>query len=105
MRATNACPAKVGTGFAKKDMRKQKPEQDDESKKVILLAQVNGKTMNNGSPTADAPVPAAGTEQAAAQAARQQPPPESSTKDVVSGVVEGVADVAELAEMVFSIFE
>ena len=52
--------------------------------------------MNNNSPTsADAPVPPAGTEQTADQMAKQQqqPPAESGTADIVSDVVEVVADL------------
>jgi hypothetical protein len=58
--------------------------------------QVNGKTMNKEGPTADAPVPPQGTEQAAAQAAKQQPPPaeESSALDTVGNIIDGAADVA-----------
>jgi hypothetical protein len=61
--------------------------------------------MNNGSPTADAPVPAAGTEQTADQAAKPQQPPETSALDTVSSVVEGVTDVAGIAVDILSIFE
>ena len=59
--------------------------------------------MNKESPTADAPVPPQGTEQAADQAAKQQPPPaeESSALDTVASVVDGVSDVAGT---VFDIF-
>ena len=62
--------------------------------------------MNNGSPTADAPVSFAGTEQTADQAVKQQQPPpaESSTLDTVSSVLDGVTNVADVAEAVFSIF-
>ena len=60
--------------------------------------------MNNGSPTADAPVPPAGTEQTADQAVKQPPPAESSTLDTVSSVLDGVTNVADVAEAVFSIF-
>jgi hypothetical protein len=35
--ATRACPAKVGTGFAKKDMLNKNIEQDDDRRKIILL--------------------------------------------------------------------
>jgi len=61
--------------------------------------------MNNGSPTADAPVPPAGTEQTADQAAKPQQPPESNAIDTVSSVVEGVTDVASLAVDILSIFD
>ena len=63
--------------------------------------------MNNGSPTADAPVPQAGTEQTADQAVKQQqaaPPAESSTPDTVSSVLDGVSNVAEMVDAVCSIF-
>ena len=57
--------------------------------------------MNNGSPTADAPVPPAGTEQAADQAAKQQPPPaESGVMDTVSGVL----DLGDLVVSAIDIF-
>ena len=56
--------------------------------------------------TADAPVPPAGTEQAADQAVKQQQPPpaESGALDTVASVVDGVANVADVADAVFSIF-
>jgi len=63
--------------------------------------------MNNGSPTTDAPVPPAGTEQAADQAVKQQqaaPPVESSTLDTMSSVLDGVTNVADVVDAVFSIF-
>ena len=57
--------------------------------------------MNNGSPTADAPVPPAGTEQAADQAAKQQPPPaEPGVMDTVSGVL----DLGDLVVSAIDIF-
>ena len=60
--------------------------------------------MNNGSPTADAPVPAAGTEQTADQAMKQQPPPaKSGALDTMASALDGVANVADVAEAVFSI--
>ena len=62
--------------------------------------------MNKESPTADAPVPPRGTEQAADQAAKQQPPPadESSALDTVASIVDGVGDAADIAGTVFDIF-
>ena len=61
--------------------------------------------MNKESPTADAPVPTAGTEQAADQAAKQPPPAgESSALDTVASIVDGVGDVADIAGTVFDIF-
>ena len=58
--------------------------------------------MNNGSPTADAPVPPSGTEQAVDQAVKQQPPPaESGVLDTVANVV----DVADIADAIFSILD
>jgi hypothetical protein len=64
--------------------------------------------MNTNNPNAaDAPVPAAGTEQAADQAAKQQQPPpaESGALDTVSSVVEGVCDVADVVGSIVSIFD
>jgi hypothetical protein len=59
--------------------------------------QVNGKTMNNESPKADAPVPPAGTEQALSealdQASKQPKPEESSTAEIVGDVISGAIDV------------
>jgi hypothetical protein len=59
--------------------------------------------MNNGSPTADAPVPPSGTEQAVDQAVKQQQPPpaESGVLDTVANVV----DVADIADAIFSILD
>ena len=60
--------------------------------------------MNKESPPADAPVPPQGTEQAADQAVEQQPPPaESGALDTVASVLDGAANVADVAEAVFSI--
>ena len=61
--------------------------------------------MNSNNPNAaDAPVPPAGTEQAADQTAKQQPA-ESSAMDTVSGVVDTVSSVGDIAEIAVSIFD
>ena len=63
--------------------------------------------MNKESPSADAPVPPAGTEQAADQAARQQQAPpagEPSAPDTVGSIVDGATDVADVVGTVFDIF-
>ena len=60
--------------------------------------------MNKESPTADAPVPPRGTEQAADQAAQQQPAEEQSALDPAGNIVDGVTDVADVVDTVFDIF-
>ena len=62
--------------------------------------------MNKESPTADAPVPPRGTEQAADQAAQEQQPPaeEQSALDTAGNIVDGVTDVADVVGTVFDIF-
>jgi hypothetical protein len=61
--------------------------------------------MNKESPTADAPVPPQGTEQAADQAAQQQQPAEEqSALDTAGNIVDGVTDVADVVGTVFDIF-
>ena len=62
--------------------------------------------MNKESPTADAPVPEAGTEQAADRATKQQPPPEeeSGVMDTVASVADSVTDVADIAGTIFDAF-
>ena len=63
--------------------------------------------MNKESPSADAPVPPAGREQAADQAAEQQQPPppeELSVLDTVGSIVDGATDVAHVAGTLFDIF-
>jgi hypothetical protein len=67
---------------------------------------VNGKTNNNRSAKADAPVPPEGTEQAADQAVKQQPPhAESGVADTIASVVDGVTSTVEIAVDILSIFE
>jgi len=60
--------------------------------------------MNKESPTADAPVPHRGTEQAADQAVKQQPAEEQSALDTVGSVVDGMTDVADVVGTVLDIF-
>jgi len=69
--------------------------------------------MNNDNPmdttalVADAPAPDPGAGQAAADQAAQakKPAEETGVMDVISGAVEGVCDVADLASGVLSIFD
>ena len=62
--------------------------------------------MNKESPTADAPVPPAGTEQAADQGIKQQPPPgESGVMDTIATVIDGVTDAAGIAADILSVFD
>jgi hypothetical protein len=69
--------------------------------------------MNNDNPVdatgrrADAPAPPLGAGQAAAEQAAQtrKPAEETGVMDIVSGVVDGVCDVADVASSVLSIFD
>jgi hypothetical protein len=69
--------------------------------------------MNNDNPvaaigrTADAPAPSSGAGQAAADEAAKtaKPAGESGVPDVISSVVDGVCDAADLASGVLSIFD
>ena len=66
--------------------------------------------MNNDNPVAatgplaDAPAPPLGAGQAAAEQAKK-PTEETGLMDIVSGVVDGVCDVADVASSVLSIFD
>jgi hypothetical protein len=68
----------------------------------------NDNPMDAIGPVADAPAPDLGAGQAAADQAAQakkKPAEESGVMDVISGAVEGVCDVADLASGVLSIFD
>jgi hypothetical protein len=67
----------------------------------------NDNPMDATDPVADAPAPSLGAGQAAAEQAAQtkKPAEESGVMDVISGAVEGVCDVADLASGVLSIFD
>ena len=67
----------------------------------------NDNPVNATGPVADAPAPDPGAGQAAADQAAQakEPAEETGVMDVISGAVEGVCDVADLASGVLSIFD
>jgi len=67
----------------------------------------NDNPVNATGPVADAPAPPLGAGQAAADQAAQakKPAEETGVMDVISGAVEGVCDVADLASGVLSIFD
>jgi hypothetical protein len=67
----------------------------------------NDNPMDAAGPVADAPAPDPGAGQAAADQAEQakKPADESGVMDVISGAVEGLSDVADLASGVLSIFD
>ena len=62
--------------------------------------------MNKESPTADAPVPPVGTEQAVDQAIKRQPSEEQSgVMNRVTSAVDGVTDVAGIGADIRSILD
>jgi hypothetical protein len=67
----------------------------------------NDNPANATRPLADAPAPTLGAGQAAVEQAAEakKPTEESGVMDIVSGVVDGVCDVADVASSVLSIFD
>ena len=67
----------------------------------------NDNPMDATGPVADAPAPSLGAGQAAAEQAAQakKPAEETGVMDIVSGGVDGMCDVADVASSVLSIFD
>jgi hypothetical protein len=67
----------------------------------------NDNPVDAAGPAADAPAPPLGAGQAAAEQAAEakKPAEETGVLDIISGVVEGVCDVADVASGVLSIFD
>jgi hypothetical protein len=70
----------------------------------------NDNPVDATGPVADAPAPPLGAGQAAAEQAAQaaqakKPAEETGVMDIISGVVDGVCDVADVASGVLSIFD
>ena len=67
----------------------------------------NDNPVDATGPVADAPAPPLGAGQAAAEQAAQarKPDEETGVIDIISGVVDGVCDVADVASGVLSIFD
>ena len=67
----------------------------------------NDNPMDAAGPVADAPAPDPGAGQVAADLAAKakKPAGETGVMDIISGAVEGVCDVADLASGVLSIFD
>jgi hypothetical protein len=67
----------------------------------------NDNPVDTTGPLADASAPPLGAGQAAAEQAAQtkKPGEETGVMDIVSGVVDGVCDVADVASSVLSIFD
>jgi hypothetical protein len=67
----------------------------------------NDNPVNATGPVADAPAPSVGAGQAAADRAAQakKPAGETGVMDIISGAVDGVCDVADVASGVLSIFD
>jgi hypothetical protein len=67
----------------------------------------NDNPVDATGPVADAPAPPLGAGQAAAEQAEQakKPAEETGVMDIISGVVDGVCDVADVASGVLSIFD
>jgi hypothetical protein len=64
----------------------------------------NENPVDATGPVADAPAPPLGAGQAAAAQAKK-PAEETGVMDIISGVVDGVCDVADVASGVLSIFD
>jgi hypothetical protein len=67
----------------------------------------NENPVDANGPVADAPAPSLGAGQAAADQASKtkKPAAESGVTDVISGVVDGMCDVGDIASGVLSIFD
>jgi hypothetical protein len=67
----------------------------------------NDNPVDATGPVADAPAPPLGAGQAAADQTAQakKPAEETGVMDIISGVVDGVCDVADVASGVLSIFD
>jgi hypothetical protein len=67
----------------------------------------NDNPVDATGPLADAPAPPLGAGQAAAEQAAQakKTTEETGVMDIISGVVDGVCDVADVASSVLSIFD